>query len=94
MATMASIRATYRLWNWDLVGALNMLHILWSLRHAGRIPQRFRRARLAPATNFPVQLPLNHTKMRENGKSVRGLLYWFNQGSDVNPLFSFPTLSP
>jgi hypothetical protein len=60
MPTMASIGAKYRLWNRDLVGALNMLDILRSLRHTGRIPQRFRRTRLAPETNFPVQLPLNH----------------------------------
>jgi hypothetical protein len=25
---------------------------------------------------------------------MRGLLYWFNKGSDVNPLFFFATLSP
>jgi hypothetical protein len=53
----------------DLVGALNMLHILWILRHTGGIPLRFRNARLAPATDIPVQLPLNHTWMCENGKS-------------------------
>jgi hypothetical protein len=93
MATMASIGATYRLWNRDLVGALNMLDILWCLRHIGRIPQRFRRARLAQRLTFRFDYRWTMPRHVQTVRVMRGLLYWFNQGSNVNRLFLFPTLS-
>jgi hypothetical protein len=87
MATMASTGATYRLWNRDLVGAFNMLHILWSLRHTGEIPQRFRRASLAQRLTFRFSYRWTIPTCVKTVRAIRGLLYWFNQGSDVNPRF-------
>jgi hypothetical protein len=62
------IKIVWRLWQVEEQPTVSGIGSCWrtyifyvSLRHTVRIPQRFRRARLAPATNFPVQLLLNHT---------------------------------